>query len=128
MLNCVEKGKVVVRLWRTGKERRTYHRWLSTTKPIVRQRRTSLLGIEGYVVEGVREEGDRWVVEVAGQIGEVSCPRCSCCRLYRHGKARARSVLHGWSRGRRIYLLMSRQAEESALGGFWSLRSTVYAR
>jgi len=70
---------------------------------------TILLGIEGYLVGGVREEEDGFVVEVERRGGEVSCPRCKCSCLYRQGKAKPRRVLHSWSRGRRIYLLMSRQ-------------------
>jgi len=69
---------------------------------------TRLLGLEGYVVEELREEGDRWVVEVRREREEETCPGCGCSHLYRHGKGRARRVLHGWNRGRRIYLLISR--------------------
>lgn len=70
---------------------------------------TSLLGIEGYGVLGMREEGDSFVVEVEGYGGEVSCPQCDGHRLYRHGKAKLRKVLHGWMRGKRVYLLLARR-------------------
>lgn len=70
---------------------------------------TTLLGIEGYGVGGVKEEGNWFLVEVARKGGKVNCPRCGGSRLYRHGKAKPRRVLHSWSRGKRIYLLMSRQ-------------------
>ena len=70
---------------------------------------TRLLGIEGYQVGEVREEGSGFTVEVERQGREVSCPGCGCGHLYRHGQAQARKVLHSWARGRRVYLLLSRR-------------------
>ena len=70
MLNCVEKCKVV---GTPREERRTYHRWLNTTNQMVLLGRTSLLGIEGYWVRGLRGEGDGFVVERGGRReGELS--------------------------------------------------------
>lgn len=70
---------------------------------------TKLLGIEEYQVGQVIEERDGFVVEVKRRGGEASCPCCSSGRLYRHGKSKPRRVLHSWSRGKRIYLLLTRQ-------------------
>ena len=35
--------------------------------------------------------------------------RCSGHGLYGHGKAKPRRVLHGWMRGKRVYLLLARR-------------------
>ena len=67
---------------------------------------TILLGLEGYRVRAVREEGDKMVVEAEKEWSEGKCPRCGNIRLHRHGKARPRETLHSWARGRRVYFVI----------------------
>ena len=65
---------------------------------------TILLGLAGYEVGKVIEEEREIVVEVGADSKKPACPRCDSARLYRHGRAKKRRVLHGWSQGRKIYL------------------------
>ena len=58
-----------------------------------------------------------------GEGGKVSCPRCSGHRLYRHGKAKPRRVLHGWMRGKRV----SRLHRDCSLGDAGDVRAVVIA-
>ena len=78
---------------------------------------TILLGIKGHRVKGVREEGRGLVVEME-EGEEASCPRCGCGCLYRHGKAKPRPVLHSWTRGKRVYLVLA--------GRRWRCRACRY--
>ncbi len=70
---------------------------------------TILLGLKGYQVGDVREDGKGIVVEVIIGAGEVVCPYCSSARLYRHGSYKPRRVLQSWSNGKKIYLELHRQ-------------------
>ena len=70
---------------------------------------TILLGLKGYEVGDVIEEEKGIVVEVRIKSRKPACPRCSSVELYRHGRARKRRVLHGWSQGRRVYIEITRQ-------------------
>jgi len=66
---------------------------------------TILLGLKGYEVEKVTEEGKGIIAEVR-TIGakKLNCPRCSSTTLYRHGWGKKRRVLHSWSGGKKVYL------------------------
>jgi len=65
---------------------------------------TILLGLEGYEVGEVIEEAKGIVVEVGTDLKKPACPHCDSAKLYRHGRAKKRRVLHGWSQGKKIYL------------------------
>ena len=66
-----------------------------------------LLGLKGYNVGKVWEDGDRVIVEV-GIRGREGCPYCGSVNLYRHGRSKVREVLHTWIRGRKVYLRLHR--------------------
>jgi len=65
---------------------------------------TILLGLAGYEVGKVIKEEREIVVEAGADLKKPACPRCDSARLYRHGRAKKRRVLHGWNQGRKIYL------------------------
>jgi len=69
---------------------------------------TILLGLEGYEVGKVNEEEKGIVVEVGTDLKKPACPRCDSAKLYRHGRAKKRRVLHGWSQGKKVYLEIAR--------------------
>jgi len=69
---------------------------------------TILLGLEGYEVGKVTEEEKGIVVDVGAGLKKPACPRCDSARLYRHGRAKKRSLLHGWSQGKKVYLEIAR--------------------
>ena len=69
---------------------------------------TILLGLKGHKVGEVSEEERGIVVEVEADGKKPGCPRCSSAKLYRHGRAKKRKVLHGWSQGKKVYLEISR--------------------
>jgi len=70
---------------------------------------TILLRLKGYEVGKVTKEGKGIVVEVQTDLKKPVCPCCNSTRLYRHGRAKKRKVLHGWSQGRRVYIEITRQ-------------------
>jgi len=70
---------------------------------------TILLGLKGYEVGRVTQEQAGVVVEVRTDLKKPTCPHCGSANLYRHGKARKRSVLHGWSQGKKVYIEIARQ-------------------
>ena len=70
---------------------------------------TILLGLKGYQVGGVTEDGKGVIVEVRTIGEEVNCPYCGGQRLYKHGACLPRKVLHSWSNGKRVYLELYRQ-------------------
>jgi len=65
---------------------------------------TILLGLEGYEVGKVTEEERGIVVEVGTDLKKPACPRCDSAKLYRHGRAKKRRVLHGWTHGKKVYI------------------------
>lgn len=65
---------------------------------------TILLGLKGYQVGDVREDGKGVVVEVIIGAGEVVCPYCSSARLYRHGSYKPRRVLRAGAMVKRFTL------------------------
>ena len=69
---------------------------------------TILLGLKGYEVGKVSEEEKGIVVEVATELKKPACPRCDSAKLYRHGRAKKRKILHGWSQSKKIYLEIAR--------------------
>jgi transposase len=69
---------------------------------------TILLGLEGYKVGKVIEEGKGIVVEVGTDLIKPVCLRCDSAKLYRHGRAKKRRVLHGWSQGKKVYIEIAR--------------------
>jgi len=69
---------------------------------------TILLGLEGYEVGKVIEEEKGIVVEVGTELRKPACPRCDSARLYRHGRAKKRRILHGWSQGKKVYIEIAR--------------------
>ena len=69
---------------------------------------TILLGLKGYEVGKVNEEEKGIVVEVGTELKKPACPRCDSAKLYRHGRAKKRKVLHGWSQGKKVYLGIAR--------------------
>ena len=69
---------------------------------------TILLGLKGYEVGRVTQE-QAGVVEVRTDLKKPACPHCGSANLYRHGKARKRSVLHGWSQDKKVYIEIARQ-------------------
>jgi len=69
---------------------------------------TILLGLEGYEVGKVIEEEKGIVVEVGTHLKKPACPCCDSAKLYRHGRAKKRIVLHGWSQGKKVYLDIAR--------------------
>ena len=69
---------------------------------------TILLGLKGYEVGKVSEEEKGIVVEVATELKKPACPRCDSAKLYRHGRAKKRKILHGWSQGKKVYLEIAR--------------------
>ena len=56
---------------------------------------TILLGLEGHKVGEVSEDERGIVVEVEADGEEPDCPLCDEAKLYRHGRAKKRRVLHG---------------------------------
>jgi len=70
---------------------------------------TILLGLKGYEVGKVTKEGKGIVVEVQTDLKKPVCPCCNSTRLYRHGRAKKRKVLHGWSQGKKVYIEIARQ-------------------
>lgn len=70
---------------------------------------TLLLGIKGCLVGKVMEKGNNIVVEVEGDVGVSSCPRCNSEEIKAHGKAKPRMVFHGLANGNRVYLAIRRQ-------------------
>ena len=69
---------------------------------------TILLRLEGYEVGKVIEEEKGIVVEVGTELKKQVCQCCSSAKLYRHGRAKKRRVLHGWSQGKKVYLEIAR--------------------
>jgi transposase len=69
---------------------------------------TILLGLEGYEVGKVIGEEKGIVVELGTELKKPACPRCNSVKLYRHGRAKKRRVLHGWSRGKKVYIEIAR--------------------
>jgi transposase len=69
---------------------------------------TILLGLEGYEVGEVIEGEQGIVVEVRADLGKPRCPHCGAARVYRHGRARKRRMLHSWSQGKRVYIEVAR--------------------
>ncbi len=69
---------------------------------------TILLGLEGYEVGEVIEEVKGIVVEVGTDLKKPACPHCDSAKLYQHGRAKKRRVLHAWSQGKKIYLEIAR--------------------
>lgn len=69
---------------------------------------TILLGLEGYEVGEVIGEEKGIVVEVGIKLRKQACPRCNSVKLYRHGRAKKRRVLQGWSQGRKVYIEIAR--------------------
>ena len=69
---------------------------------------TILLGLEGYEVGEVIGEERGIVVEVGIKSKKPACPRCNSVKLYRHGRAKKRRVLHGWSQGTKVYIEIAR--------------------
>ena len=69
---------------------------------------TILLGLEGYEVGEVIEEAKGIVVEVGTDLKKPACPHCDSAKLYQHGRAKKRRVLHAWSQGKKIYLEIAR--------------------
>ena len=68
---------------------------------------TILLGLKDYKVGEVWGEEDRVTVEVEIK-GKEKCPDCGSSRLYSHGMSQPRQVLHTWSNGRQVYLVLPR--------------------
>jgi len=69
---------------------------------------TILLGLEGCEVGEVIEEAKGIVVEVGTDLKKPACPHCDSAKLYHHGRAKKRRVLHAWSQGKKIYLEIAR--------------------
>lgn len=69
---------------------------------------TILLGLEGYRVGKLRDEGKGLVVEVEVEVQEALCPHCGG-KGYGHGLGKGRDVLHSWSSGKRVYLRLKRR-------------------
>ncbi len=66
---------------------------------------TILLGPKRYEVEQVGRENKGIIAWVrAAREKNPECPRCGSRKLYRHGLARRRRVLHSWSYGDKVYL------------------------
>jgi transposase len=55
------------------------------------------------------EKENNIIVEVEGEFGAPSCPRCNSEEIKAHGKARPRKVFHGLVNGNRVYLAIRRQ-------------------
>jgi len=70
---------------------------------------TILLGLKGYEVGKVSEEEGGIVVKVRADLKKPTCPCCDSANLYRHGRAKKRRVLHGWSQGKKVYIKITRQ-------------------
>jgi len=70
---------------------------------------TILLGLKGYEVGMVTENGGKIIVEARSRERKPICPYCSSVKLYRHGSGKRRRVLHSWSNGKKVYLELSRQ-------------------
>ena len=68
-----------------------------------------LLGIKGCRVRKVMEEEHNIIVEVEGDVGAPSCPRCNSEEIKSHGKAKPRRVFRGLANGNRVYLAIRRQ-------------------
>jgi len=69
---------------------------------------TILLGLKGYEVGKVLGEARGIVVELGIELKKPVCPRCNSVKLYRHGRAKRRRVLHGWSQEKKVYLDIAR--------------------
>ncbi len=69
---------------------------------------TILLGLEGYKVGELREEGKGLVVEVEVEGGPAPCPHCGG-RGYGHGLRKVSQVLHSWSGGKRVFLRLRKR-------------------
>ena len=70
---------------------------------------TILLGLKGYEVGMVTENGGKIIVEARSRERKPICPYCSSVKLYRHGSGKRRRVLHSWSNGKKVYLELSCQ-------------------
>jgi len=70
---------------------------------------TILLGLKGCEVGMVTESGGKIIVEARAHERKPVCPYCSSVKLYRHGLGKRRRVLHSWSKGKKVYLELSRQ-------------------
>ena len=68
-----------------------------------------LLGLKGYEVGMVTENGEKIIVEARSRERKPVCPYCNSVKLYRHGSGKRRRVLHSWSDGKKVYLELSRQ-------------------
>ena len=69
---------------------------------------TLLLGLKGWKIHRLVLEERALVVEFRDAPGKPACPRCGARRLYRHGKARRRRVLHTWVRRIKVFLILDR--------------------
>ena len=69
---------------------------------------TILLGLEGYEVGKAIEEEKGIVVEVGADFFKPACPKYDSAKLYRHGEAKKRRALHGWSQGKKVYIEIAR--------------------
>jgi len=69
---------------------------------------TILLGLEGYELGKVIGEERGIVVEVETELKKPACPCCNSVKLYRHGRAKKRRVLHAWSQGKKVYIEIAR--------------------
>ncbi len=76
---------------------------------------TILLGLEGYEVGEVIGEERGIVVDVGIKSKKLAYPRCNSVKLYRHGRAKKRRVLHGWSQGKKVTLRLLVIAGDSAV-------------
>ena len=70
---------------------------------------TILLGLKGYEVGMVTENGGEIIVEARSRERKPVCPYCNSVKLYRHGWGKRRRVLHIWSNGKKVYLELSCQ-------------------
>jgi transposase len=72
---------------------------------------TILLGLKGYKVGEVWEEGEKVVVKTEIK-GRIKCPHCGSGKLYGHCMCKPREILRTWSNGRRVYLEFHRRRWE----------------
>lgn len=69
---------------------------------------TLLLGLKGWHIRRLVLEERALAVEFRDTAGRPVCPRCGSRRLYRHGRARRRRVLHTWVRRIKVFLILDR--------------------
>jgi len=76
---------------------------------------TILVGLEGYEVGKAIGKERGIVVEVGAELRKPACSRCNSVNLYRHGRAKKRRVLHGWSHRKKSTLTLLVIAGDAAV-------------